>query len=255
MSGLVGNPEDRFSHIEAQFYSFTASTNVLGAETLVAQNVGKKEIKVNQEEKIKQLDHELEEEKAKRMTLEAIVESVRDKCNVLDSHGDILNSQQMEMKEMREISNGIVNDNEELEKRIHNIESSLNETTDIRSSLNDFKTSLRTAFRAEKHFVRDLTRGFKKAFHQEIEEMKNDSNAAISEMRNDISGLLSNASAIRGDADALEELDNRLSSLVTTVNTMNSDVVKVHTKLDVQERDLSEIFKCCIGKNMIQSGK
>ena len=193
-------------------YCFAVSgANDVSAEKLDVGNARNKAINAIREERIKQLENELKEEKEKRMALEVEVESIRDKCSVLDTHRDILHSQQMIIDVITENISTIASDNKELENRIQSTESSLNESKEIWRTTEDFQSSLRLAFREEKHFVRNLTRGLQKQVHHAVEDIKIDINTTISELRQDIIGLQNNASEPRRCCDTFEELDDRVS--------------------------------------------
>ena len=209
-------------------------------------NSQEEQIKLKQQEKITQLDLELREEKEKRVALEIIVESIRDKCDVIDNHGDLLN-------EMKENLTNIAKVNRELEKTIDSSETLLDKTNEIRYSMNQFATSLRSAFNAEKRFVRNLTRGLKSDIKRESKEIKNDINAVLSAMESDISNLRSNVSEIRKSSKDLEELDNRMSSMANMVDELSSDVAQTQIKLDANEKAMNELSSCCFGKKVFQS--
>ena len=188
-----------------------SGANGVNAEKLDADNAGNKAINVIRGERIKQLEKKLTEEKEKRMALEVEIESIREKCSILDTHRDILQSQQMIIDVIRANISTIASDNKELDNRIQSTESSLNESKEIWSTTEDFQSSLRLAFREEKHFVRNLTRGLQKHVHLAIEDIKVDINTTISELRRDIIGLQNNASDTRRCCETFEELDDRVS--------------------------------------------
>lgn len=221
------------------------SQNAERTENLEAKmNSQEEQIKLKQQEKITQLDLELREEKEKRVALEIIVESIRDKCDVIDNHGDLLN-------EMKENLTNIAKVNRELEKTIDSSETLLDKTNEIRYSMNQFATSLRSAFNAEKRFVRNLTRGLKSDIKRESKEIKNDINAVLSAMESDISNLRSNVSEIRKSSKDLEELDNRMSSMANMVDELSSDVAQTQIKLDANEKAMNELSSCCFDQSAI----
>ena len=202
-----------------------------------------------QAEHIKQVEEELKDEKIKRLSLETTIESFKGKSVQLDSHEILIQS-------LKKAVGEIVENVTDITKAIANLAATAvsadlckEEVRALKTSMSQFSYSIKSAFRAEKSLLRNLSQTikddtFKQLFENEFETLVNTTSDSIDTIKSDITNL-----KFKTD-EVVESVKTVGDSLDKRIKKLNSTVALTDEQVDANEKLLRTFAGCCSGKSM-----
>lgn len=202
-----------------------------------------------QEKQLKQISQELKGEKAKRLTLETTVGSLKDQCEQVHTQESQIMAQQTTINEMKESLTNVTRLVSDVEGCTYSTE---NETDKIRTSVDLFTSSMKLAFKAEKSSLRKLSNSMKndtkltELVQREIQALAADTNISLEAVKNNVSDLQNNVDEVSW---LVRVVETKLGTLRRTtgdsISSLNSAVDLLEETSDANKQILKEVSECC----------